>query len=328
MEKKLQWEPGYAFAKIFSITARWQLLALAETPPRAIRNPLVPKEIKKIRRIRCVASYEIIWDQEKSSGIAGLKLGMTSDKESNEDEEEPQAEPVLSSIEPQGIVSKCYPSLVQEFEEKRNAKKKKKTTGRRKKADKETAEEGTARKPSKRPAKKKDDSKNNRKMDEFVQKQPPPQNNSLSLETSLESINITPKRSKLRQPAIDRILASEKKGRTLNNTLDVMFNELTPDDFLSDEEEAMDLSEIVDQICNKKTFDCNQITSPRRTSSRLSHRSDDKCGDMSDLEDQMSVCSLTCASVVKKVSSSETEDEFDLFEKNYVPLEERLKMNI
>lgn len=90
MERKVQWDASYAFAKIFPLMTRWQLINLIVLPAevRLVQsNMFIPKQIKKIRNIRSIASYEILWI-DKDNLLDGLIL-TSQDSEKENDEEDP-----------------------------------------------------------------------------------------------------------------------------------------------------------------------------------------------------------------------------------------------
>ncbi|XP_050449059.1 flap endonuclease GEN [Cataglyphis hispanica] len=284
MEKHLCWEPQYAFEKIFTLTTRWQLLHLPYftlDERLSMSNLFIPDQIKKIRNIRSIASYEIIWKKEHSV------LEMLKEyKEQIEPDDNNDEDGLLTSIEPQDLVLKCYPELVETFESTRNVKTKKRTANSRRKKITTNAEENNiaitniAKSRQKKGKKKILESKNNRKIEDFISR-----NRSISLEESFENMTITPKRSKqegilsnvnklkiknmpenvvvdLKQikcaPQFKRVLEMDKIDFTLNNTIDRMFNELSPDDFKSENEDNdLNVTNIIDNICSKRIFQFN-----------------------------------------------------------------------
>ncbi|XP_015173897.1 PREDICTED: flap endonuclease GEN isoform X2 [Polistes dominula] len=279
VDKYLTWEPQYAFEKIFPLVTRWQLRNLPNISSDmhfSVNNLFVPEKIKKVRNIKSVASYEIIW-----TDVTGIREKLkiyhdVSDKENNDDE---FINNELVTIEPQDAVLKCYPDLVESFEMEKNKKKSQKKTAnkRQRKITKDpnvnNVEEGKTKKPQKRTKKKFTECANNKKIDEFIIRNKP-----LSLEESFERMSITPKRSKQgcvsdtnanvgcsslmylnesikRPPQMRRILELEKTNVKLNNTLDRMFLELSPEDFTSENEDAdLNITGIIDGICNTYTF--------------------------------------------------------------------------
>ncbi|CAL1688186.1 unnamed protein product [Lasius platythorax] len=105
MEKHLFWEPQYAFEKIFTLTTRWQLLHLPDftlDERLSMSNLFIPDQIKKIRNIRSIASYEIIWKKEHSV-IEMLKEYEEQIKSNDNNDVE---DSLLTSIEPQDLVLK------------------------------------------------------------------------------------------------------------------------------------------------------------------------------------------------------------------------------
>lgn len=284
MEKHLCWEPQYAFEKLFTLTTRWQLLHLPDftlDERLSMSNLFIPDQIKKIRNIRSVASYEIIWKKEHSA------LEMLEEyKEQIQPNDDNDVDILLTSIEPQDLVLKCYPELVEAFESARNVKTKKRTINSRKKKITTNTEENNigltdiAKSRQKKAKKKTLESQNNRKIEDFISKNP-----STSLEESFENMAITPKRSKQestlskvnklkmknvsenvavdvkqikRGPQFKRVLEMDKIDSKLNNTIDRIFNELSSDDFMSENEDNEDndlnMTNIIDNICNKRIF--------------------------------------------------------------------------
>jgi len=197
MNKHVCWEPQYAFEKIFTLITRWQLLHLPDftLDERLFMTDLfVPDSIKKIRNIRSIASYEIIWKKEHTV-IKMLKEYKEQTKENDDDDDDDVDNNLLTSIEPQDLILKCYPQLVEVYENTRNTKTKKRTANsRRKKAtiNIEDNDSGTKDTTKSKPKKvKKKTQENNRKINEFI-----PVNHAMSLEDSFEKMIITPKRSK------------------------------------------------------------------------------------------------------------------------------------
>lgn len=272
MVRHVCWEPEYAFAKIFPLSTRWQLRHFAPIP-RADRlfmqGVMIPEKIKKIRNLRGVASYEIVWT-DNDGILDGLTLGKTSDKENESDENESDNAPdELVSIEPQSAVLKCYPELVEEFEAARQAKKKK--PARKKKIPQtETIDDPTAapkeprKKPVTRRPRKKAGEVECRKIDEFVKIVPVP-----SLEDSFEAMTMSPKRRKpsslkesnratssvgpKRGPQFDRVMATARASSVLDGTLGVMFDELTPEDFPSEIDDYSMMEEVIEELCSQRT---------------------------------------------------------------------------
>lgn len=278
MHKHVCWEPQYAFEKIFTLITRWQLTHLPDftlDERLSMTDLFIPDSIKKIRNIRSVASYEIIWNKEHAV-IEMLKEYKEQTNESADDGDDVD-DSLLTSIEPQDLVLKCYPKLVEVYENTRNVKTKKRTANsRRKQATTNTEDNATETidtvKSKQKRVKKKTD-KNNRKIDEFVSA------NVISLEDSFEKMTVTPKRSKQnisnranalkirdvpedvaitnvkRGPQFQRVLEIEKVNSKLNNTFDRMFNELSPDDFTSENEDNdSDITSVIENICSKQIF--------------------------------------------------------------------------
>ncbi|KOC70481.1 Flap endonuclease GEN [Habropoda laboriosa] len=332
MERHLSWKPQYAFEKIFPLVTRWQLSHLPNISieDRLISDLFVPEAIKKIRNVRSVASYEIIWKSDHDI-VEKLKEYVALDEENDDSDADILAE--LTSIEPQDVVQKCYPKLVEAFENARNAKVKKRPA-KNKANDGTNANDNTKRKPEKRRHRKKETVENIKKIDEFLCKNRP-----LSLEESFESMSITPKRSKKlnvqrenreingkvkRGPQFDKVLQTENTNSRLNNTLDRMFNELSPDDFISDNDDHdLNISQIIDDICTKSVFHLNikeNVRSPEAENT-LSEKRIDDFKIINDVPN-----SLTELNQDKKSNTicNDVRDEFAHINESYVPLNERL----
>ncbi|XP_078048267.1 XPG-like endonuclease [Augochlora pura] len=273
MEKHLTWEPQYTFEKLFPLVTRWQLLHLSNISPDdrlSIPNLFLPEAIKKIRNIRSVASYEVIWQNDHSI-VERLRECLALYEEHDDENVDPLAE--LTTIEPQAMVSNCYPELVETFENARNLKAKKRPTKKKSNnANNENIEKNRKGKGRKKGIKDTVNVDDNRKIDEFILKNPV-----LALERSLDRLSITPKRCKRgekqqatrhsgnqakRGPQFDKVLRLENVNPKLNCTLDKMFNELSPDDFVSDNDDHdLNMTEIIDNICNqKKVFQFNETS--------------------------------------------------------------------
>lgn len=140
----------------------------------------------------------------------------------------------------------------------KNAKKKKPVRSRKKKVDENVEEPIEKKKPErKRRGKSKPvEVEKNRKILEFINlKKCNP-----TLEESFEKMTITPKRRKKtvpenipsvkkRGPQINRVMTVDQLDSILNGSLEVMFNQLTPEDFTSDVEDPEEMSIIIDEIC-------------------------------------------------------------------------------
>ncbi|XP_043268619.1 flap endonuclease GEN isoform X2 [Venturia canescens] len=329
MERHVCWEPEYAFAKIFPLTTRWQLRHLAVIPKAdrlLMKGIMIPERIKKIRNLKSIASYEVVWS-DKDGILEGLTLGQTSDEENSVTIENESNE--LVSIEPQDAFTKCYPELTEEFESARLAKKKKPAKARKKKALAENEDETTTKKKTavRRPRKIAAE-KGNRKIDDFIQRVK-------DLEESFEAISIATKRSKptdslhpekpiasgtpKKGPQFDKVLATEGCASRHNDTLGRMFDELTPDDFPSDmENEVYDISEIVDRVCGKQG---NDVEFDLRSISAL--RIEDNEEPNLPTNDE----NTSCQSQPNNAGIFKADDSFDEFNIVYVPLSERVKLS-
>ncbi|XP_003702719.2 XPG-like endonuclease isoform X1 [Megachile rotundata] len=329
VERHLSWEPQYAFEKIFPLATRWQLLHLPNISieSRFIPDLFIPEQIKKIRNIRSVACYEIIWKTDHDV-ISRLKEYIAMSKENDEENSE-EILSELTSIEPQNAVKECYSDLVEVFENARNAKKKKRTV--KSKVQNDADPEGVKSKPVKRRQRKAGKVpvavEGNRKIDEFISK-----DRCLSLEESFDRLSITPKRSKplveqqenrgeniklRRGPQFDKVLQLEKVNSKLNNTLDRMFNELSPDDFVSDNEDFdLDMSEIIDNICKERAFQFDVDVQISKDESNLSKKSlNFGTSSIRDFEIKPGECSTV---------ADESINEFADIDQSYIPLHQRI----
>lgn len=334
MERKLCWEPQYAFEKIFPLVTRWQLIHIPNISVESrltMPDLFVPEAIKKVRNIRSVASYEIIWKTDHHI-IQRVKEYMAVDKENDDDSADVLSE--LTSIEPQDAVRKCYPGLIEIFEEAKNAKTKK----RRAKNKAQNGEATVKRQAEKRRQKKVDkvplNIEGNSKIDEFTTKNPP-----ITLEESFERMSITPKRSKKsesqklnrgkngklkRGPQIDKVLEIENMQSKFNSTLDRMFNELSPDDFISDnDDQDMNMSDIIDNICSRRAFQFNNVgdaCTPENINNICGNLVED--AKFIDNVDNVSMELTECQQ--NNAVYNQTVDEFDDINESYVPLNQRI----
>ncbi|XP_043252508.1 flap endonuclease GEN [Colletes gigas] len=329
MEKHLSWEPQYAFEKVFPLATRWQLIHI---PNISIENRLlnsdlfIPECIKKIRNIRSVASYEIIW-QTKHDVIEKLKEYIALNEENIDNNVDCLSE--LTSIEPQSAVLKCYPELVEVFENAKSAKAKKRTVKKKARNDtnsESTEKNKTVKRRQKKMIEKSVNIEKNKKIDEFISVPEP-----LSLEESFGRMSITPKRSKKvdnqeknlivkRGPQFDKVLQSEKVNSKLNNTLDRMFNELSPDDFVSDnDDQDLNMTKVIDNICSERRvfqFDMKVY----KDDINLNVEVEDF--NMVDTEIDDKTTSDDCRKSI--VNSDQFKDEFADISESYVPIYQRL----
>ncbi|CAB0032840.1 unnamed protein product [Trichogramma brassicae] len=316
MDRKVAWEPSYAFAKIFPLATRWQLVNLIEYPIQQrlnISGVFFPEKIKKIRNIRSVASYEILWF-DKDKLLDGLYLNAPNSNDDLSEEENSDKLTELVTIEPQDIVNKCYPNIVQEFEAERNAKKKKPARTRKKKDD-ENVDDNVEKRPVRRKrVNNATEIKNNRKIVDFIQKVPTAIEKPLpALEEAFDRLSITPKRMKKntpkkRGPQFERVMATEKLDSILNGSLEMMFNELTPEDFASDLDVSLDMSLVIDNIVGATNSEKVENVS-----------------DKENLANELGVKkprNRKSSNII--LDEHEVTDEFDAFNKSYVPLDKRI----
>ncbi|KAL0129467.1 hypothetical protein PUN28_001626 [Cardiocondyla obscurior] len=339
MDKHVCWKPQYAFEKIFALTTRWQVLHLPDFTIHerlSMTDLFIPDYIKKIRNIRSIASYEIIWKKEHTA-VDMLNEFKKQAKEDDDDDDDDINDNLLSSIEPQEMVLKCYPELVETFENTRNVKMKKKVpTTRRKKVtanavntnnDVEINDIKLNKKKLKTKTK-----ENNRKIDEFIH------TNALSLEDSFEQMIISPKRSKKENvsskvnklkhgPQFKRVLETEKLNSKLNNTFDKMFNELSSNDFMSENEDnELDVTHVIENICSKQVFQISMKNHQSIKSSTSTIENIKECTKTDELE------SVTCTKenyIYKdhgKQTSDNSDDEFGDINESYIPINQRIQL--
>lgn len=360
MNKRLCWEPQYAFEKIFILTTRWQLLHLPDlTLDRrlSISDLFIPDKIRKIRNIRSVPSYEIIWKQEHSV----IEMLRDYKEQSQEGVNNDIDDNSLTSIEPQDLVSKCYPQLIEIFEINKNTKSKKRTAISREKrlvknvTKNNTEIEDKIKSRQKKTKKKAIETENNRKIDEYVSK-----NHPISLEESFEKMTITPKRLKhdyhlfkantltknmpesdvmmikeiKRGPQFKRILETEKINLKLNNTIDRIFNELSPDDFISENEDNdLNMTNIIENICNKRVFQFH-IANDEATELKyetINHpiiNATEECTKANTFETSISnVEKSVHVEDEKKERLDDSSDEFHNISESYIPIGQRIGEN-
>lgn len=118
MSKLLQWDEIYCFQKFLPLLTRWQLFHRSNTvnvsaDPVQLNGCLSPAFIKKKRAPKGVASYEIIWEDDQNC-FTGLipdeQLNVYMEQNSLND-----LQHLWSTIEPQDLVERAYPSLVEAF---------------------------------------------------------------------------------------------------------------------------------------------------------------------------------------------------------------------
>lgn len=311
----------------------------------------IPDEIKKIRNIRSIASYEINWKKEHSV-LEMLKNYKEQTHENDDgDKDNDVDDSLLTSIESQDLVLRCYPQLVEAFETTRSTKAKKRTANSRKKKVATVVEENnigkkdSAKLHQQETKKKTVEIKNNKKIDKFTSTDDP-----IPLEDSFEKMLITPKRSKKkntlvkirklkiknpentilntkhrkRGPQFDRVLQIETIHSKLNNTLDRMFSELSPDDFMSGNEDdnESNISDVIEDICSERNFDFDI----------RSHHHIESTNQFTEENIKDDCLKASTSSIVdehaenKKEKSDDSDDEFGYIDKVYIPLDQRIKM--
>ncbi|KAG5342842.1 GEN endonuclease, partial [Acromyrmex charruanus] len=351
MNKYVCWEPQYAFEKIFTLITRWQLLHLPNLTldeRLSMTDLFIPDSIKKIRNIRSIASYEIIWKKEHDA-IKMLKEYKEQINESG-DENDDVDNNLLTSIEPQDLVLKCYPKLVEVYENTRNVKTKKRTVNSRKKKATTNVEDNDIRiknttKLKQKKVKKK--TEKNKNIDEFITK-----NNVISLEDSFEQMVISPKRSKQeiirdrahalqvrdvsenveimnikqmkRGPQFQRVLEIQKINLKLNNTFDRIFSELSPDDFTSENEDNdLDITNVIENICSKQTFQFSKTNCQSIESTSQSAENIEECI----IIDEPVTCTRENYVHIKneKQKLDNSDDEFGFINESYIPISQRIQ---
>lgn len=130
LSRHLQWPEIYCFQKIFSLLTRWQLNQPSDVT--LSRGYVTPKQIRKKRVVKGVESYEILWED-----LQGFFDGIFPAEELKAYlEEHPEGLDALwSTVEPQSLVQKAYPTVVEEFVERTTKKKPEKGKKKRKKAE-------------------------------------------------------------------------------------------------------------------------------------------------------------------------------------------------
>lgn len=122
MSKLLQWDEIYCWQKFLPLLTRWQLFhytnnnAANVDGSNCIAEPLkgilTPKFIKKKRAPKGVASYEIIWQDEQNCFndlIPEKQINIFMEQNSN------NLQLLWSTVEPEDLVQKAYPNIVDEF---------------------------------------------------------------------------------------------------------------------------------------------------------------------------------------------------------------------
>lgn len=353
MNKHLCWEPQYAFEKIFILTTRWQLVHLPNLTldeRSSISDLFIPDEIKKIRNIRSIASYEIIWKKEHSV------IEMLKEYKEQVQDDDNVDDTLLTSIEPQNLVLNCYPQLVEIFENTRNVKTRKRTAKSRVKKSVTNVEgdveiKNTTKSRQKKTRKKIADHKTNKKVDEFISVNCP-----VSLEDSFENMSITPKRSKQantlskinelkmvdtpengtnvnvkqikRGPQFKRVLEMDKINARLNNTIDRMFNELSPDDFMSENDEDNDLNvtDVIENICRKRIFQFSSANcQPVNSIDQPIDITEDITEGCTKIESSTPNTEKYIYVVNEKEKSDDSDDDFGNINESYVPINLRIQ---
>ncbi|KAF5280105.1 hypothetical protein FQA39_LY18139 [Lamprigera yunnana] len=97
--KHLHWEYVYAFEKFLPILTRWQIV-------HDVKGGVTPSHIKKVRNVRGVPSYEILWRD-----TMGIYAELVPDNELTDVD----LDKLWATIEPQKCVKNAYPELVNNF---------------------------------------------------------------------------------------------------------------------------------------------------------------------------------------------------------------------
>ncbi|XP_058454849.1 flap endonuclease GEN [Malaya genurostris] len=117
----LQWNEIYSLQKMLPLLTRWQIHMLSEKSTSSTSILLKPDYIKKKRSPKGVASYEIVWNH-----IDCCFAGLIPEEQIRSYLEEPgnTLESLWSTIEPQDSTKTAYPELVQSFESTKSKPKK------------------------------------------------------------------------------------------------------------------------------------------------------------------------------------------------------------
>ncbi|CAH0549653.1 unnamed protein product [Brassicogethes aeneus] len=268
--KFLGWEEIYSVEKILPILTRWQVMnADSLKSHEHLKGVLVPDRIKKVRNPKGIPSYEIIWSDPHEY----FKYIIPESQLENQD-----LEKIWSSIEPQNLVQKAYPELVEAFNQSKI--KPKKITKRKPKVTvdelgemlKNTSIEVKAKKPRK-PRQTKKTAEENKiqnyfKNDEIVeirQSTPIKEFSFDNLEEKLKNISITEKNQDRKTPK-QNITSENYLKKAVINSRALKNHQSTPAklapahcDFSFDmdmskfgDEDDLDVSDIVDNILKKK----------------------------------------------------------------------------
>lgn len=239
--KHLGWEEVYSFEKFLPILTRWQLLnhknlaTLSEA--NKLHGILHPEYIKKKRAPKGVPSYEIKWlDKENSF------KGLIPDSQLLEIED---TDKFWSTIEPQHLVEKAYPELVEVFKQ---SKVKPKKSSRIKKKETEVLE-------------KLSNSMNNISLNEPPIKKPKTFKPEEKKEGKLKKVKTLDDFLKKAvtnnfNRNMDSVLTSTPVKHISNGVTLTKKQDITLDiSNFEDEDEESDLSNLVDNILTKKLSD-------------------------------------------------------------------------
>ncbi|XP_066257695.1 flap endonuclease GEN [Euwallacea similis] len=255
--KFLQWEELYAFEKMLPVLTRWQCRNPAFLEDEdALKGVVKPERIKKVRNPKGVPSYEIIWSDDNDE----LKNLVPEDQitSSNTDKEK-----LWTTIEPQLLVEKAYPELVEQF--KQSKVKSKKLREKRKKDVKDLSKQlqnvSISQPLVKKPRKPRIAKTNIDDIEKL--------NSSIELLSIVETVNVNPKKKKekkvdVAQKTLDNfvkkstlnsysqkvaISAIDKYSTPVKGTKSEALFDLDMSSFSDENDE--DLSDIIDNIISK-----------------------------------------------------------------------------
>ncbi|CAH1118282.1 unnamed protein product [Phaedon cochleariae] len=241
--KFLQWEELYAFEKMLPILTRWQCLNYDALENKNIKGKLFPKRIKKVRNPKGIPSYEIVWF-DKNEYFKGLV------PEDQIQEEQADVEKIWSTIEPQILVDKAYPKLVEDF---RLSKIKPKTSKRKKKAGtEELVKNSSISEPVlKKPKKKQDNKKKGNKKaldnleNSFNELQIDlPKKNVATLDNYLRKAVLNSHKQKNAGESLGIPVLTSTPSKSSNGSFDISS--------FCDENDDLDLSDIVEGIVSRQ----------------------------------------------------------------------------
>nr|XP_022904631.1 flap endonuclease GEN isoform X1 [Onthophagus taurus] len=280
----LQWEEIYAFGKFLPILTRWQVLNCPKNGN--MQGLLKPDYIKKARNPKGTPSYEIIWLDEQNL----FKNLIPDEQLVNVD-----LTKLLSTIEPQSLVEKTYPELVQTF---LASKEKPKKVSKRKK--KETDKE-QPKKSRKQPQKTKE-----RNIDSYFKK--------ALINNTLEKAN---KKTDL-EFDLDLSSFGDENDSDLSDIIDDIVSRKP--DYLKPHLDLIKKKELNDSFffCDDN-FDNDQEDMFEKTFNELCRKDSDES--KSDIEEENDEINVTN----KPIQQDKSDNDEDSFTITYIPLADRIK---